>query len=1644
MEGLRLLAPTGLFALGLLAPLVLLYVLKVRRKRALVSSAWLWGLRADDTLARSPFRRLIAQTSLLLQILALVLLALAASRPATLGEEAQSSHVALVLDVSASMQARGRDGRATFELAKAEALAVLDGLPPGARAMVVEAGAEARVLTPLESDRTRVRAAIEQLSSHDTEGDLTAGVALAVDRLSSLTGAKVIAITDGHLASPLALEAPAVPVEVVRVGERVDNVAIVRADLRVASLSGGREEAEALVSVTNFGAAQREVFVTTRRLGSSDVLDARRLLLAPGEKAPVALRFDVARADYGELVSFELSPGDALTVDDRAALAIPRGRRLGVRLAGRSGPGLAWLERALAADEQIVLVEGGPGETGDDEDLLVSFGECPPESHQGDALVVAPPPGTCLGVRVGELVESPVVTSFEGPDPRMRFVDLGDVRLARGSLLSPPSPSMALVRAGPGALVVDASTTSRAVTMLGFDPGESTWPLKASFVLFVRNVAELTRARRAAAVAPSARAGEPITLIAPRGAVTVAATDPRGGAVDATLRDGVAVLPPARVAGVYRVTFDAQEAGARSVPVNLTSARESDLDRADDVPSLAGVVGRAAREAPRGHRELGWGLALVALAIVVLEVCWFLSRSRGGARAPARRPRPALLVGLLLSLALVGYALATRRGWVQPTWARLSRPSLVFVAPLALGLLSWAARRFTRRGARAHVEEALIAVVALSLSLATIGVEIGRTLDKMTVIFVIDRSRSIDLVPGGADLAVRELPLAEQHMRDGDRVAVVAVGAGAVTEQPPRSRSEPPLSQAAVVARDATNLEQGLRRALAEVPPDTAARIVLVSDGVATRGDVMDAASAAVAAQIPVDTLVLTQRSVADVRVASVTMAPRADAGETVELRVVTSSTHEAEVEVRVRVDGKLARTGTARIAAGEDVIVLREKVPDAGLRRYDVEVTALDASLDATPDDNARSSFVRVRGKAVALLLEGDRGAGAFVAAALAQAEILVEERSVAAFPADLAALAAYDLVVLSDVPAAALSPAQIASLGAYVRDLGGGLVLLGGDRGMGPGGYGHTAVEEVSPVSFDLKQEERRASLAEVIAIDTSGSMGAKVGGLTKLELANEAAVRAARLLGPADRLGVLHVDTEVHRTVPLGALGNMASLDKAIRSMPVGGGGIIVPIALEDAYGALDKDPTSLRHVLLLSDGDDAEDIERALSLAADAKGRGITTTAIALGRGKDLTALEELTKQGGGRYYLIEDASRLPAVFAQETILATRSALVEEPFRAVPMTPGPPTVGIDFSAAPELAGYVVTLPKPRATVHLAALDGDPLLATWSVGLGRAAVFTSDLKDRWGSAWTAWAPSARLIAQLARDVARRPEDDRVRLEARATGGKLEVRATAVRRGRGDPLRALRATIAGPGGTSREVELEPTSVGTYEASVPLDRAGAYVVVGHDAATGQAIGTSAAVHSAGDELRPTGSDPALLARLSAFTGGVTRTSLELVFRDRAAARRAYDDITARIAMLAALLLLTAVAARKLGMPEVLARARERLATRLREPAPMQPARATSATVGSLLTVKRAGNLAGRARTPDPAAEPRPPAVAGLPTPPPPGPRPAGASPGRLVPRAAPPDRPPPPEGPAAPPPDPGARPRSTAELLVARRKAKK
>jgi hypothetical protein len=374
--------------------------------------------------------------------------------------------------------------------------------------------------------------------------------------------------------------------------------------------------------------------------------------------------------------------------------------------------------------------------------------------------------------------------------------------------------------------------------------------------------------------------------------------------------------------------------------------------------------------------------------------------------------------------------------------------------------------------------------------------------------------------------------------------------------------------------------------------------------------------------------------------------------------------------------------------------------------------------------------------------------------------------------------------------------------------------------------------------------------------------------------------------------------------------------------IRSVQVGGGGIYTDIALQAGYAALEKETVNLKHMLLFADGDDAEQIAGCRAIVTGAAAKGMTTSVISLGHGKDSAELEVLSKLGGGRFYLIDDATKLPAVFTQETILAARSSIKEEPFKVSLGAPSPAIRNVDFKDAPQLRGYVVTVPKARATVSLSGPDGDPILATWSVGIGRSAAFTSDFKDRWGAAWTKWPGGVKMMGQLGRDTARKADDPRVRLESDATGGDLHVRADVVGDdGRAQTFRRLTVHVAGPDGFSRDVSLEAIGAGRYGASVPLSRPGTYVATAKDETSGEAVGTTGAVLSAGEELRPTGSDRLLLTRITTMTGGKMRDTLAGLYDDRAARRFAYTPLLPLLSLVAACAMLLGVAARRLGVP---------------------------------------------------------------------------------------------------------------------------
>ena len=323
------------------------------------------------------------------------------------------------------------------------------------------------------------------------------------------------------------------------------------------------------------------------------------------------------------------------------------------------------------------------------------------------------------------------------------------------------------------------------------------------------------------------------------------------------------------------------------------------------------------------------------------------------------------------------------------------------------------------------------------------------------------------------------------------------------------------------------------------------------------------------------------------------------------------------------------------------------------------------------------------------------------------------------------------------------------------YVQDLGGGLIMLGGDQSFGLGGYYKTALEEILPVRSDFEKEKEKPSLAMMLVIDKSGSMGGE-----KIEMAKEAAKsgrRAARAQRQGRRASPSRGRTSGSaRSTPAPTRGSSSTGSPRIEA----GGGTVMYPAMEEAYEALQRtvgqaqarDHPDRRHL-------------RARRLRGDRPGDGRRPDH-GLDRRRsasdaDQNLLEEIARIGNGRYYFADDPAHGPADLRQGDRHGQQVGDQRAAVHARRSSGRPRSLSeIDVDAAPFLLGYVVTRPKPTSEVILATEAGDPLLAWWRYGLGMSVAFTSDAKARWAAEWLAWPQFGKFWAQVVRHAMRKAE--------------------------------------------------------------------------------------------------------------------------------------------------------------------------------------------------------------------------------------------------------------------------------------------
>ena len=423
----------------------------------------------------------------------------------------------------------------------------------------------------------------------------------------------------------------------------------------------------------------------------------------------------------------------------------------------------------------------------------------------------------------------------------------------------------------------------------------------------------------------------------------------------------------------------------------------------------------------------------------------------------------------------------------------------------------------------------VILVILLVLGLA--GIQIERAADKLAVVFLIDVSDSVS--PALQSAAVEYVRQASAAMGDQDQAAVIVFGADALVEIPISEQLEL-VQVGSDPIRLNTDLAKAIRLGMALYPADTAKRMVILSDGRQTAGDAEEAARLAAATDVQIDYVLLDGGESAqrfegpEILVTDVSVPSTVNEGEEFDLTVtVDSSQRDSLAQVQVLASGQIIHTEDVVLKQGRNTYVFPDiTVPSPGF--VDFRVVVQPRSADSFYQNNELSAFTRVTGPPRVLLVTSDPAEVTALEAALTATGLNVDILGPRDLPLGLAPLSAYDTVVLANVSATDLSPSRMSYLQAYVRDLGGGLVAIGGPDSYGVGGYFDTPLEETLPVDMRLKDQERVPQLTMLFVLDRSGSMEvAGQSGVSNLELAKEAVARSLDLLNDTDRVGLLSFD-------------------------------------------------------------------------------------------------------------------------------------------------------------------------------------------------------------------------------------------------------------------------------------------------------------------------------------------------------------------------------------------------------------------------------------------------------------------------------------------------------------------------------------
>jgi hypothetical protein len=461
-----------------------------------------------------------------------------------------------------------------------------------------------------------------------------------------------------------------------------------------------------------------------------------------------------------------------------------------------------------------------------------------------------------------------------------------------------------------------------------------------------------------------------------------------------------------------------------------------------------------------------------------------------------------------------------------------------------------------------------------------------RTRDEISVVYALDVSDSIG--DGATDTALRFIAETATKKNPRDQAGLIIFGKNAAVEFP--ARTSVPLEASNVILnslidKEATNLEQGLSLAAAIIPEDTQGRIVLISDGTQTEGNLARIIDDLKAKGISVDVIPIQYNFEEEVWLERLELPQFVKLGENYEAGIVLSSLSAGEGMLRIEENGKVVAEQPVKFQAGKNRYTFPIYLRTAGYYEYTATIE-VPRGKDSIDKNNKVINSLFLEGEGKVLVVTDPHGEARDwqpLAAALREGKHAVEIRNAYDFPRDSSSLLPYDCIIFVNAPADAFDSVQLQAARDAVYNFGSGFLMVGGANSFGPGGYHRTVVEDALPVTMDVSQKKVLPKGALVIILHTcefpEGNTWAKR--ITK---------QAIKVLGAQDEVGVLIYGPQggeqwVFKLTPAG------EYEKLVPKINAAEPGDMPTFATTMQMGLteLKKSDAATKHMIIISDGD-----------------------------------------------------------------------------------------------------------------------------------------------------------------------------------------------------------------------------------------------------------------------------------------------------------------------------------------------------------------------------------------------------------------------------------------------------------------------